>query len=115
MYPQIFGWLECAKIRPEKFQILQTVPLFKLQALSHINENVIYPFSNEQLSSAQKNDRILSEVGLWLLQGGPDQLQHFDIELLYFVELYDRLYLKDDVIFIQMQDESDFDAIFGYS
>lgn len=45
MYPQIFGWLDRAKIRPEKFQILQTVPLFKLQALSHINENVIYPFS----------------------------------------------------------------------
>ena len=75
-------------LNPKKFQLLQTLPLSKVQALSHINENIIYSISNEKLSYEQSNDRILSEVKSWLLSGGPDNLKHYDSELLYYVELF---------------------------
>ena len=106
--------LHVQKFDMKHFHNFKTVPLTKINALTHINESIVYPFTNQNLSSAQKNDRILSEVGLWIIQGGPDNIQHFDEELLYYTELFDRLYLKDDIIYLQLQDDNDFETIFGY-
>ena len=46
---------------------------------------------------------------------GPDSTQHYDVELLYYVELFSQLFIKDDIIFInfQEQDEDTYNLIFG--
>ena len=58
----------CRSLSPRKFDSLQTVSLNKLHALSHVNENVIYPFFSERLAYEQAHDRVLSEVKHWLHQ-----------------------------------------------
>ena len=94
---------------------MQTVSLNQLHALSHVNENVIYPFSSERLAYEQAHDRVLSEVKTWLQSDGPDYTNHFDVELLYYVELFSQLFIKDDIIFInfQEQNEDTYNLIFG--
>ena len=54
------------QLNPKKFDTLQTVSLNQLHALSHVNENIIYPFSSERLAYEQAHDRVLSEVKTWL-------------------------------------------------
>ena len=71
------SWItSCRKLNPKKFDTLQTVSLNQLHALSHVNENIIYPFSSERLAYEQAHDRVLSEVKTWLQSDGPDYTNH---------------------------------------
>ena len=42
-----------------------------------------------------------------------ENLKHYDVEILYYVELFPQLLLKNDIIYIKLQDQTTFDKIFG--
>ena len=97
-----------------KFQALKRVPLSKLQTLSQANDNLIYPFTFNHLIQEQSNDRVLSEVKNWVINGLPENTQLFDEHLMYFVELFDLLCFESNVLMLKVSENAnDLSKIFG--
>ena len=98
-----------------KIEVLEKLSVKEIKAMAHVNEQFANTVSNEQFADAQKLDRVLSEVMTWLVKGVPENLQLYDSEILYFVEHFSLISLKNDVLHIKLSEKTDHDIIFGES
>ena len=58
-------------------------------------------------------DRVLSEVGQWIIDKKTDKNQLYDEELMYLSEHYDNICLKNNVLYIRLSTNTEFDTLFG--
>ena len=55
------------KLNKNKYDTLKRLSLSKIMGLSQIDSNFTHSFTLKQFSNAQKMDRVLSEVGQWII------------------------------------------------
>ena len=96
-----------------KFDILKHLSLSKIMGLSQIDSNFTHSLTLKQFSNAQKMDRVLSEVGQWIIDKKTDKNQLYDEELMYLAEHYDDIILKDDILYIKLSGNTEYDTLFG--
>ena len=53
--------------------------MFSLPALTIQSSDIICPFTSPQIAYDQKNDRVLSEIFLWLENGLPEYQHLYDV------------------------------------
>ena len=90
--------LQCPTGKEKK--TITDMSIFQLKAISTRADEIICPFTKEQLIQEQKADRVLSQVHIWMTNGVPETDFLHDLELKYVASLFKNIFIDTGIIIL---------------